>query len=171
LAAVRVQGLVLDGVRAMLKEFHDSIGEEGGADEAGRARGQIRRLLAALGYEEPEQPEEAAAAEEPDQAVAAAPDQAAPEDMDVEPHANGGGAGAREEEADPFGLDSLPPDAAADRATGAGRRSDALEDGEANGRADQVGSRPFCVPVAGQLEPLVTGSSAFGSGSCCPSAC
>lgn len=51
------QGLTLEGVRSKLKEFHDAIGDEGGADEADRQRARIMRLLVELGYKEEERPE------------------------------------------------------------------------------------------------------------------
>ena len=53
------QGLALEGVRRKLKEFHDSIGEEGGEEDAERQRAKVMRLLLELGYEEVAQPEEA----------------------------------------------------------------------------------------------------------------
>ena len=43
-------------MRAVLQEFHDSIGNEGGADEGMRARARVIRLLVALGWEAPEAP-------------------------------------------------------------------------------------------------------------------
>ena len=43
-------------MRAVLQEFHDSIGNEGGADEGMRARARVLRLLVALGWEAPEAP-------------------------------------------------------------------------------------------------------------------
>ena len=53
------QGLALEGVRRKLKEFHDSIGEEGGEEDAERQRAKVMRLLLELGYEEVAEPEEA----------------------------------------------------------------------------------------------------------------
>ena len=53
------QGLALEGVRRKLKEFHDSIGEEGGEEDAERQRAKVMRLLLELGYEEVQEPEEA----------------------------------------------------------------------------------------------------------------
>lgn len=88
------QGLTLEGVRGKLKEFHDAIGDEGGAEEADRQRGKVMRLLLELGYKEEE-----------------APSPLAPLDA-AEPAANGAAADA-EEDADPFNLDSLPETAAA----------------------------------------------------------
>ena len=43
-------------MRTVLKEFHDSIGDEGGAEDSGRARSRVMRLLTALGWEAPEEP-------------------------------------------------------------------------------------------------------------------
>ena len=54
-----MQGLALEGVRRKLKEFHDSIGEEGGEEDAERQRAKVMRLLLELGYEEAAEPEEA----------------------------------------------------------------------------------------------------------------
>lgn len=56
LTGLRGQGLTLAGVRTVLKEFHDSIGDEGGAEDSGRARSRVMRLLTALGWEAPEEP-------------------------------------------------------------------------------------------------------------------
>ena len=53
-----MQGLALEGVRRKLKEFHDSIGEEGGEEDAERQRAKVMRLLLELGYEEVAEPEE-----------------------------------------------------------------------------------------------------------------
>ena len=43
-------------MRAVLQEIHDSIGDEGGANEGMRARARVMRLLMALGWEAPEVP-------------------------------------------------------------------------------------------------------------------
>lgn len=84
----------MEGVRGKLKEFHDAIGDEGGAEEADRQRAKVMRLLLELGYKE----EEALPPLPP-------PDAA-------EPAANGAAADA-DEEADPFNLDALPETGAA----------------------------------------------------------
>ena len=47
-----MQGLTLEGVRRKLKEFHGSIGEEGGEEDAERQRAKIMNLMMGLGYEE-----------------------------------------------------------------------------------------------------------------------
>eukprot|EP00884_Botryococcus_braunii_P022430 jgi/Botrbrau1/8871/Bobra.50_2s0027.1 len=46
------QGLTLEGLRDVLKEFHDNIGTEGGEDEAMRARSRVMKMLSALGYKD-----------------------------------------------------------------------------------------------------------------------
>jgi len=84
------QGLTLAGVRAVLKEFHDAIGDEGGAEEGARARARILRLLSAPGWQAP-------AEEAPTKA-------AAPPPPPEEPAANG----AAEDAADASGA-ALPP--------------------------------------------------------------
>jgi len=85
-------------VRAVLKELHDAIGDEGGAEEGARARARILRLLSALGWQAPaeEAPAEAAAAPPPP-----------PE----EPAANG----AAEDAADASGA-AMPPSCLLDKA-------------------------------------------------------
>lgn len=50
----RMQGLTLGGLRDVLKEFHDNIGNEGGEDEAQRARNRVMKMLSALGYKDDE---------------------------------------------------------------------------------------------------------------------
>ncbi len=90
------QGLTLEGVRRKLKEFHDAIGDEGGAEEAERQRGKVMRLLLELGYEEEAPPLPLPSTE------------GGPEG----PEANGRAGDAGEEEADPFNLDALAETAA-----------------------------------------------------------
>ncbi|KAK9834002.1 hypothetical protein WJX81_002145 [Elliptochloris bilobata] len=89
------QGLTLAGVRAVLEEFHDSIGDEDGADEGVRARARVMRLLTALGWEAPEVPPPPPE-ELPANGTAAV----------AEVEANG--AAEEDEDADPFGLGALP---------------------------------------------------------------
>jgi hypothetical protein len=86
--ALERQGLTLENVRTTLKEFHDAIGDEGGADEAERQRARVMRLLLELGFKEEE----------------AAPQPPPPADDAAQ---NGAAAENGDEEADPFNLDSI----------------------------------------------------------------
>ncbi|BDA41413.1 beta-catenin-like protein 1 [Coccomyxa sp. Obi] len=90
------QGLTLEGVRRKLKEFHDAIGDEGGAEEAERQRGKVMRLLLELGYKEEAPP------------LPLPTTEGGPEG----PAANGRPGVAEDEEADPFNLDALADTAA-----------------------------------------------------------
>lgn len=47
-----MQGLTLGGLRDVLKEFHDNIGNEGGEDEAQRSRNRVMKMLSALGFKD-----------------------------------------------------------------------------------------------------------------------
>ena len=84
-------------MRRKLKEFHDAIGDEGGAEEAERQRGKVMRLLLELGYKEEAVPL-------PPPTTEGGPPEG--------PAANGRAGDAGEEEADPFNLDALGDTAA-----------------------------------------------------------
>ncbi|EIE25166.1 DUF1716-domain-containing protein [Coccomyxa subellipsoidea C-169] len=114
-------GLTLEGVRGKLKEFHDAIGDEGGAEEADRQRAKVMRLLLELGYKE----EEALPPLPP-------PDAA-------EPAANGAVADA-DEEADPFNLDALPETGAAPPPAEARQGAAASTADAENGRTSKRGA-------------------------------